>query len=271
MSVRFSAVGCTDAGRVKDTNQDSYLIEVADTPLEDVALAAVADGMGGLRKGELASATAVRHLATWFEERLPLSLEVLDSSVEGFQQFIEGQWAGFVQDLNLDIMRYGLAESMNLGTTLTAMLALGARYSILHVGDSRIYEITDAGIEQLTEDQTFIRREIEAGRLTEEKAERHPQRNALLQCIGSSKEIKPQVIHGSMHRNATYLLCSDGFRHALSSQELREALKPASLDWAHGASEHHPKHILQRLVATVISRKERDNITAVLLSAREEG
>ena len=268
--MRFQAQGCTDVGRVKDTNQDSFLIEIADTPLEDIALVAVADGMGGLRKGELASATAVRSMAKWFEEKLPLSLETFDSSVEGFQQFVEGQWSGFDQDLNLEIMRHGLAEGMSLGTTLTAMLALGARYSLVHVGDSRIYQITDAAIERLTEDQTFVRREIEAGRLTEEEAEDHPQRNVLLQCIGSSKEVKPQVSHGNIRKDATYLLCSDGFRHVLSEDEMRQSLCPSALDWDDEGSEAHPSAVLRRLIDAAMERKERDNITALLLRVRGE-
>ncbi len=263
--MRFQAVGCSDAGRVKDTNQDSYLIEIADTPLEDVALVAVADGMGGLRKGELASATAVNSLSAWFEEKLPVSLETFDSSVEGFQQFVEGQWSGFVQDLNLEIMRHGINHAMSLGTTLTALLTVGARYSLMHVGDSRIYEITNASIKRLTEDQTFIRREIEAGRLTEEEAKDHPQRNVLLQCIGSSKEVKPQVEHGNIQRGATYLLCSDGFRHVLSEDEIKEALKPDALDWEDEMADAFPERVLRRLVDLAMERKERDNITALVL------
>ncbi len=270
--MRFQAVGCSDAGRVKDTNQDSFLIEIADTPLEDVALVAVADGMGGLRKGELASAAAVRSLSEWFEEKLPRSLETFDSSVEGFQQFVAGQWSGFVQDLNLEIMRHGLSNAMSLGTTLTAMLAVGARYSLMHVGDSRIYEITDQRITLLTEDQTFVRREIAAGRLTEAEAADHPQRNVLLQCIGSSKEVKPQVEHGNMHRDATYLLCSDGFRHVLTQEELHEALRPSALAWNGGSAEADPERTLRRLVDLVMEREERDNITALLLHVDgEEG
>lgn len=263
--MRFQAVGCSDAGRVKKTNQDSFLIEIADTSLEDVALVAVADGMGGLSKGELASATVVRRLSSWFEEKLPLSLEALDSSVEGFQQFVEGQWAGFVQDLNLEIMRYGLEKTYGLGTTLTAMLATGARYSFVHVGDSRLYEITDKTITQLTEDQTFVNKEIKAGRLSKEEGEKHPRRNVLLQCIGSSKEVRPEVKHGNVNVNATYLLCSDGFRHVISEEELQKGFCPSVLNWADENAANYVVRSLRQFVDLAMSRKESDNITAVLM------
>lgn len=272
--MEFEGAGCTDVGRVKETNQDSYIIKIADTNLSDVALVAVADGMGGLDKGELASATAVRTLSGWFDDKLPLSLEAMESSVGGFEQFVEGQWNGLVQELNLKIMRHGMHDRMNLGTTLTALLAIGGRYSIVHVGDSRAYEITDASVRQLTEDQTFVKREMDAGRMTAEEALVHPQRNVLLQCLGSSKEVVPVIVHGNLTKGATYLLCSDGFRHVLTDDELREALSPCALDAAVEAAESYEeayRRVLAGLTKLVMDRKERDNITAVILRAREGG
>ncbi len=272
--MRFMATGCTDVGRIKETNQDSYLIKIAQTDFGDVALVAVADGMGGLAKGELASATVVRRLSEWFDTKLPQSLEAMGSSVDGFEQFVEGQWNGLIQDLNLAIMRHGKAGHMNLGTTLTAMLCIGARYSIVHVGDSRAYEITPGGVAQLTEDQTFVKREVDAGRMTPEEALVHPQRNVLLQCIGSSKEVKPAIAHGTLKRGTSYLLCSDGFRHVLTNEELRDFLNPERLNWsAEGdpSVDAAPGNVLRRTINLVMSRKENDNITAVLLQTMEGG
>lgn len=311
--MRFEAAGWTDVGRVKETNQDSFVIKIANTNMGDMAMVAVADGMGGLMKGELASATAVRSLSVWFDEKLPLSLEATAGSVGGFERFVEGQWEGLAQDLNLRIMRYGMKERMNLGTTLTAMLVLGGRYSIVHVGDSRVYEITDEAVCQLTEDQTFVKREMDAGRMTPEEALVHPQRNVLLQCLGSSKEVKPEVTSGNLRRDATYLLCSDGFRHVLTEKELLGRLSPGALACAveafggvsqadgsrpegepapgvsalvasrasgavdppteNGPSTRFTKaveQVLSDMVGLVMERKERDNITAVVLRAAEE-
>ena len=295
--MRFEGAGCTDVGRVKETNQDSYLVKIAETDLGDVALVAVADGMGGLAKGELASATAIRTLSEWFEQKLPPSLEAMDTSVSGFERFVEGQWNGLVQDLNLEIMRYGMRDKINLGTTLTAMLAIGARYSIVHVGDSRAYEIAGNSVTQLTEDQTFVRREIDAGRMTPEEALTHPQRNVLLQCLGASKEVTPEIIHGNLKREATYLLCSDGFRHVLTDEDLRglslaairahvagdattgpaaagvAAAAPSAAAPATGMTEIESKaaHLLADMTKLVMDRKERDNITAVVLTVEEGG
>lgn len=294
--MQFQVSGYSHVGLVKEVNQDSFMAKVAATPLGDVAIVAVADGMGGLLKGELASATVVRRLSLWFEERLPLLLETMGASVEGFEQAVEGQWNGLVQDLNLEILRFGLSHSMNLGTTITALLAVGARYSILHVGDSRVYEITDSDISQLTEDQTFVKREIDAGRMTPEQASMHPQRNVLLQCVGSSKEVKPQIVHGMLKKDAVYLLCSDGFRHELPNNELQSSLTPKKLnklEWERPSAqeiaqlcqetaqegsykncpallEHTVAGALYEQIRLVMNRKERDNITAALLYVKEE-
>ena len=288
--MQFAIAGYSDVGRVKETNQDSYVAKVASTNFGDVALVAVADGMGGLNKGELASATVARVLSTWFSEKLPTSLETMGSSVEGFDRFVEGQWAGIVQDLNLHIMRYGLQNQIALGTTLTAMLAIGARYTIIHVGDSRAYEIDENSVQQITEDQTFVHREVAAGRMSAQEALTHPQRNVLLQCIGSSKEVRPQVVHGVLRPGANYLLCSDGFRHVLTDDELVQkfsgqaiaavspehttapAVSPqVSADDARAPFVTRAQAALADAVNLVMERKERDNITACLLGVRKGG
>ena len=159
-------------------------------------------------------------------------------------------------------MRYGKQNHMNLGTTLTVILAVGARYSIVHVGDSRVYEISSAGkVKQLTEDQTFVHREILAGRMTEEEAANHPKRNVLLQCIGSSKKVEPEVVHGNVKKDATYLLCSDGFRHELSDEQIASINKVAK-----GKNfEKSVEKKLKDLVEFDMKNGEQDNITAAVL------
>lgn len=160
-------------------------------------------------------------------------------------------------------MRYGKKNHMNLGTTLTVILFVGARYSFVHVGDSRIYEITYAGkVKQLTEDQTFVHREILAGRMTEEEAANHPKRNVLLQCIGSSKKVEPEVGHGNVKKGSSYLLCSDGFRHCLSSDQIASLGKVAK-------GKNYEKNLeakLKDLAAYDMKNGESDNITAAVIN-----
>lgn len=272
--MRFEVAAYTNVGMVKQCNQDGFIAKVAETPFGDVTLAAVADGMGGLSKGELASATVIRAFSKWFDETLPLSLEALNSSVEGFERFVEGQWSGLVQELNLRIMRYGVRDRVSLGTTLTAFLSIGARYSIAHVGDTRVYEVRDEGISVLTEDQTFVRREVKAGRLTLEEAAVHPQRNVLLQCVGASKEVKPEIVHGTIDRHALYLVCSDGFRHELSDEELCARFSPKALSVLRATDSDDcvsspVEQELEKAARLAMDRGEEDNLTAVIVQVQD--
>ena len=100
-------------------------------------------------------------------------------------------------------------------------------YVIVHVGDTRAYQIGNE-ITQLTTDQTFVAREIERGTMTPEQAKKDKRRNMLLQCVGASEKVEPEIITGAA-RCGSYMLCSDGFRHEISAEEIRQALAPERL------------------------------------------
>ena len=162
--MRVIAAAETDAGICKPINQDGYCIKIAQTPAGQVALAAVCDGMGGLEKGELASATAVREFSAWFDQTLPGLLPELD------WMRVSEMWRAMIHDVDVRLHEYGAAHGLELGTTVTAMLIYGGKYLIAHVGDTRVYEVGGV-LRQLTEDHTVVEREVQAGLLTPEAAE----------------------------------------------------------------------------------------------------
>ena len=94
-------------------------------------------------------------------------------------------------------------------------------YLIVHVGDSRVYGLTE-DVQQLTKDQTYVQREIDAGRLTKEQARQHPRRNVLLQCVGVQEKITPEWKSGVYYPGMGFLVCSDGFCNQLLDGELEE-------------------------------------------------
>lgn len=252
--MRFVATVESDIGIVKSTNQDSVLLKHASSAVGEVLMAAICDGMGGLSKGELASKTVILEFAKWFDEELPFELKAFDPEV------VAGKWVLMLKDLNHRIGAYGKQHSVELGTTFTGVLFVGDEYVCVHVGDTRLYYIADS-LSQLTEDQTYIAREIKSGRMTPEEAKVDKRRNVLLQCIGASQSIVPQTFHGRTDRGI-YLLCSDGFRHELTEQELLENLAPINLvnkKAMHANAEY--------LIERVKSRRERDNISVVLIKA----
>ena len=250
--MQFIAIADTDIGISKSTNQDSLLIKHASVDNEEVLMAVVCDGMGGLAKGELASATVIRAFDKWFDEELQYELENVDLDV------IAGKWSLILKDLNHKISEYGNLIGIGLGTTFSGILFIGSQYVIVHVGDSRIYELTSS-LQQLTEDQTFIEREMRRGTITPEQAKTDKRRNLLLQCVGASKMIEPQVCIGNTKKGA-YLLCSDGFRHEISGEEIFESLNPANL-----LTKETMRNNVRYLIEQVKARKEKDNISAILI------
>ncbi|HEY4600290.1 MAG TPA: PP2C family serine/threonine-protein phosphatase [Cerasibacillus sp.] len=244
----------TDVGLRKNINQDALLIKTAQTPVEEIGLFVVCDGMGGLSHGELASATVIYGLSQWFEHDLPELLEYEKDNEEIIFQQLENT----VEKLNADIVSYGQEEGVVLGTTLTALLILGKTFFLVQMGDSRAYAIDDNQVIQLTKDQTFVAREVARGHLTPEEARNHPKRNILLQCIGAREEIEVVITKGIIEQGMSYLLCTDGFYHKLSHDELIGYLQTE-------ATETDMKQAIQTLSEIVKSRHETDNISAVLL------
>lgn len=252
----FVVAADTDVGTVKTTNQDSVCVKIAETPYGQIALAMICDGMGGLEKGELASATVINEFGNWFVNELP-------SYIDNFNwDYIVEKWTHMIKRLNRTIGDYGKYYGISLGTTVTAMLIYQGDYLIAHVGDSRAYEIT-TDINRMTEDHSVVGREVMQGLLTEEDAELDPRRNVLLQCVGASKSVNPQMIHGKVKDNASYLICSDGFRHVISRTEMLNGLSILNAK----TSEEMAANI-RSLIELAKARGEQDNISALLVNAR---
>lgn len=246
------ATADTDIGTTKTTNQDSVLIKHASVDGNEILMAIVCDGMGGLSKGELASATVIKAFAQWFDEELPFELESVDMQVIG------AKWSLLLKTLNSQILEYGSQIGENLGTTFSGILFIGTQYVIAHVGDSRVYQI-GSRMNQLTTDQTFVAREISRGTMPASVAKSDSRRNLLLQCVGASRVVEPQLIFGTAERGA-YMLCSDGFRNEITESEMYESLNPVNL--MNKAAMHSNARYL---IDQVKSRQERDNISVVLI------
>lgn len=244
----------TDIGIKKETNQDSLFVKTAKTAYGTVAMLAVCDGMGGLSKGELASATLVRSLDRWFMHALP-ALLYQNGSAEQLQE----SFGRCIEETNAAIADYGRVHHMELGTTLAALLLIGSRYYIANVGDSRVYLLTDKAW-QITKDQTFVQREMDAGRMTAHEAKEDARRNMLLQCIGASQTVLPDFYSGETPAGAQFLLCSDGFRHQISEEEIYAVLHA---DGACVRSEMEEK--LVHLTEVNKQRQEVDNISSILV------
>ncbi len=254
--MRYLSVAHTDVGISKKINQDAFCLKIARTPTSNIAFAVMCDGMGGLNDGEYASALVVNAFSNWFENELP---PVADKNLD-MNKVIE-RWKAMVLDQGQKILEYGQSRNISLGTTLTALLIVNDKYANIHVGDSRLYKITNV-MHQLTKDQTVAAHEIEQQRMTVAEAKTDRRNSILLQCVGASKVIEPDVQTGTLSENDAFLLCSDGFRHQVSDEEMYGVIAPHLL-----TSEKIMKKSLVDLVELNKSRNEKDNITAILIKA----
>lgn len=114
--MRFTVTADTDIGIAKGTNQDSVLFKHGTYSGGEVLMAVICDGMGGLTKGELASATVIRAFLDWYNKELPYELENLDLNVIG------GKWSLMLKDLNVKIIEYAKKNNITMGTTFTGVL-----------------------------------------------------------------------------------------------------------------------------------------------------
>lgn len=256
--MRFMVSASTDAGNVKTANQDSVSLQLLEHDGRQLVFAILCDGMGGLQKGELASASVIHAFRGWCSKRLTVLLR------KGLQDGdIRREWTQVITERNEKIKAYGRENGVRLGTTATVLLLTEGRYYVANVGDSRAYEL-QMQVTQITRDQSVVAREIEMGLLAPEQAETDPRRSVLLQCIGASETVYPDFFFGTPLNNAVYLLCSDGFRHKITPAELLAYLEPYRMN-----SPENMRQNEQALIRMVKERNERDNITVATIRTYE--
>ena len=241
----------TDKGTVKQVNEDSLLVRTADTVNGPLVLAAVCDGMGGLACGELASAAVAQAFSAWFDEELPLLL------ADGYDFVVIRSGIEYeIYRVSKALEDYARQSGIRMGTTLTLALLYAGRCVTANVGDSRVYALNDR-LRQLTEDHSLVQRDVQTGLLRPEDAERDDRRNILTQCIGDSAHLAPDVREWETAPGTVYLLCSDGFRHELTPEELRAHVRAGA-----GGDGGGMSRVLEGLARTAMDRGETDNITA---------
>lgn len=254
--MEFITAAYSDIGISKEINEDSTLLIKAKCDDTNILMASVCDGMGGLSKGELASAVMVKNLRAWFSERLSY-LIAKGLNIES----LKADWSRLVSSTNRQLASYASQKGIELGTTAVVLLMLDHEYYLLNVGDSRVYLINE-GIRQLTKDQTLVQREMDAGRMSPEEAQVSPDRGLLLQCIGASNIITPEFQSGTAKSGDLFMLCCDGFRHEVTAEEFRQAFDPDEMKTSGLMSRR-----LKEITDLNIQRGESDNISSILVKA----
>ncbi len=246
----------TDIGIKRKVNQDSYFVRRILLGGETLAFAVLCDGMGGLTQGEVASQKVVEAYSDWMYSKEGLQALIR----QGLSDFaVRDQWTRILDRVNQELVQYGHETNSSLGTTITMMLLTKSRFYAMNVGDSRIYQLGTES-RQLTLDHSYVSEQVREGLMTEEEAESSPKRNYLTRCVGVREEVSPDFYFGNPMQDTTYLLCSDGFRHVVTKDEMRDALWTRTRE---NLAER--QQYLDELVRLNMDRGETDNITAIAL------
>lgn len=256
----LAAYAQRDIGRVREINQDSVFALLSSLPRESanvpMGLFVVADGMGGHEGGEVASRMAVRMVAHYVLEHL--LLPALD---ESFGEALQSLMIAALTEANSTIFREARALGSDMGTTCSAALLLGGAVYVAHVGDSRVYLRTPAGLRQLSTDHSAVGRLIEVGQLTPEEAQSHPLRSQIYRTIGQQPSVVVDFVYQPLGDATHLLLCSDGLWSMIDQATMSEVLEQCV--W--------PQDACQELIARANLAGGDDNIGAVVVTLPPPG
>jgi protein phosphatase len=237
MPTTGKSAAVSHVGKIRANNQDSGYA--------GRHLFLVADGMGGHAGGDVASAIALKRI------------------VEADKPYASAQDAEFALQTALLAANTMLAETVfdhaeltGMGTTVSALLRVGDKMALAHIGDSRIYLFRDGALEQVSADHTFVQRLVDSGRITQEEAAVHPRRSVLMRVLGdvdSSPEIDTAIL--DTRPGDRWLICSDGLSSYVSDEKIAQALK----------SFAGTKDATNRLVRESLDQGAPDNVTVVLV------
>ena len=227
----------THVGNLRDNNEDSFVCD----PEKELWI--VADGMGGLGFGEVASAISTHTVATQVNEGY------------GVNQAIELA--------HKNIKAYADNEGMgtNVGTTMVLLLSQGSLYNIFWVGDSRAYLFDTDQIKQLTTDHSLVQSLIEQGEITPEEAKSDPRKNAVTRALGVQEleTVRADSVSEKWQPNQKILLCSDGLTDFVSTDEIAKILAQDGTDQSR----------VDNLIVAALAGGGKDNITIIVVSASE--
>jgi PPM family protein phosphatase len=247
----------TNVGQVRTRNEDSFYVFNSLVFNEDnyqpFALLIVADGMGGHKRGDLASSVAVHQAAKHILERAYLPFLSVNGSVAE-------------QTPVNDVLREAVEEAHEAvhqlapggGTTLTIAAIINDVAYIAHVGDSRIYFHQHNSLKAITKDHSLVARLVEIGQTTAEDAINHPHRNVLYRAIGQSGPVEVDVLRQALPPASQLLICSDGLWGLVNDDNIAKILE----------KETNPQRACEHLIQLACEKGGNDNIT-VLIAANK--
>lgn len=235
----------TDAGMRHDKNQDCYK---AGRLSDDSYWMVLCDGMGGVSSGGEASFIAVNCLEQAISDAL-LDLQN-EQSVKEFMLGAVARCNRLIHDLSADE-----GNSLTMGTTVVMAIVRNGIAQIVHAGDSRAYRLTKRSIEQLTIDHSVVQELLESGKITEQQARNHPNKNIITSALGVDSEIRIDYNETKLVKGDVLLLCTDGLSNMMEDSEIVNVVK---------STEFY--RTAENLVKRAVDLGGFDNVTAIVLA-----
>lgn len=233
----------TDIGKMRELNQDFFIASDARPHLFILC-----DGMGGHQSGDVASRTAAESVETYVRLQSALDYDaskaekVLSDAVSYANKIV---YARAIQN----------DDFAGMGTTLDAVMVDFDAVYIAHVGDSRVYLLSDGLLSLLTKDHSLVGEMVDKGVITEEEARVHPKKNVITRAVGTNKSVESDYISVSLKKNDILLMCSDGLSNMLSNAEIQNILQ----------KDASPEETVDLLIREANEKGGKDNITAIVI------
>lgn len=231
--------GCSHRGKIRDTNEDDMLC------LPRAGLWLVADGMGGHRGGDVASAMIAAQAATM---GVPVSAQDQRARLGDRLKRAHDAIRSHADQRGLD----------QIGATVAALTVFGSAFACVWAGDSRVYLWRDADLIRLTQDHSEVQAMIAAGLMSEEQARRWPRRNVITRAVGIGPHLRTEMVTGVTRPGDRFLICTDGLTEHLGDAELAAFM----------ARPGRPQDIARSLMDEALRRGAHDNVTLLVLTCR---
>ncbi len=234
----------THLGKIRQINEDSFLIDKKDT----FVLLVVADGMGGHNAGEVASAMATRCILEYIDE----------NSVDDAEDALRSAICYANKEIHHSAS--SVQKNHGMGTTVTAALIKGNSAVVANVGDSRAYLFSQGELTQITKDHSFVQQLVDKKLITHEEAKTHPRRNLITRAVGTAKRIVVDTFKLQLKKGDKLMLCSDGLTGHVPDEKIASVLDSKSDAGA----------LAYLLQAEALKMGGSDNITIVIAKIIEE-
>ncbi|MBT8119033.1 MAG: Stp1/IreP family PP2C-type Ser/Thr phosphatase [Gammaproteobacteria bacterium] len=243
--------GKTDVGLVRDHNEDAIGSD------ENIGLAVLADGMGGHRGGEMASAITVSTILETVTEKLKkISSSNTDEETGYSLESLAVHEAVALANKNVHESSEANAQYRGMGTTVVVTLFYDDRFTVAHVGDSRLYRLRDMELEQITRDHSLMQELIDRGFYTPEQARNSLNKNLVTRAIGIDENVQIDIQEDIAMTDDIYLLCSDGVTDMIEDHLIKSMILDNENDLEKAATE---------IIRLANEHGGKDNISALLV------